>query len=277
MKRKYFNYERKKIEFYFLAESIKIEFGVKLMERLDKIIKLVSKERKVDVNTLSETLGVSKVTIRKDLDKLEAKGLLHREHGYAVLNSGDDINVRLSFHYDVKKKIAQKAAELVNDNETIIIESGSTCALLAEEICRTKRGVTILTNSYFIADYVKRYDSCKIVLLGGEYQKNSQVTVGPLVKEMIRLFHVQLAFIGTDGFAEAVGFTGKDLMRTEVVHAMAEVADEVVILTDSSKFLQRGTVGQFTPDQISGVITDKNISATKEAYLLQNQVKVTKV
>ena len=56
------------------------------MERLDKIIKLVSKERKVDVNTLSETLGVSKVTIRKDLDKLEAKGLLHREHGYAVLN-----------------------------------------------------------------------------------------------------------------------------------------------------------------------------------------------
>lgn len=247
------------------------------MERLDKIIKLVSKERKVDVNTLSETLGVSKVTIRKDLDKLEAKGLLHREHGYAVLNSGDDINVRLSFHYDVKKKIAQKAAELVNDNETIIIESGSTCALLAEEICRTKRGVTILTNSYFIADYVKRYDSCKIVLLGGEYQKNSQVTVGPLVKEMIRLFHVQLAFIGTDGFAEAVGFTGKDLMRTEVVHAIAEVADEVVILTDSSKFLQRGTVGQFTPDQISGVITDKNISATKEAYLLQNQVKVTKV
>ena len=149
------------------------------MERLDKIIKLVSKERKVDVNTLSETLGVSKVTIRKDLDKLEAKGLLHREHGYAVLNSGDDINVRLSFHYDVKKKIAQKAAELVNDNETIIIESGSTCALLAEEICRTKRGVTILTNSYFIADYVKRYDSCKIVLLGGEYRKELTGDGGP--------------------------------------------------------------------------------------------------
>lgn len=78
------------------------------MERLDKIIKLVSKERKVDVNTLSETLGVSKVTIRKDLDKLEAKGLLHREHGYAVLNSGDDINVRLSFHYDVKKRSHKK-------------------------------------------------------------------------------------------------------------------------------------------------------------------------
>ncbi|MCR1901392.1 DeoR/GlpR family DNA-binding transcription regulator [Ligilactobacillus apodemi] len=247
------------------------------MERLDKIIKLVSKNRKVEVNTLAETLGVSKVTIRKDLDKLEKKGLLHREHGYAVLNSGDDINVRLSFRHDVKKRIAQKAAELVNDNETIIIESGSTCALLAEEICRTKRGVTILTNSYFIADYVKQYDSCKVVLLGGEYQKNSQVTVGPLVKEMIKLFHVQLAFIGTDGFDETVGFTGKDLMRTEVVHAMAKVADEVVILTDSSKFSQRGTVGQFTPDKIKAVITDKNIAEAKEHYLVQNQVKVTKV
>ena len=96
------------------------------MKRLEEILKLVSQYEKIDVNTLSETLEVSKVTIRKDLDKLESKGLLHREHGYAVLNSGDDINVRLSFHYDTKRKIAQEAAKLVQDNETILIESGST-------------------------------------------------------------------------------------------------------------------------------------------------------
>ncbi|WP_152161752.1 DeoR family transcriptional regulator, partial [Streptococcus pneumoniae] len=103
------------------------------MKRLEQIIKLVSEYEKIDVNTLSEKLNVSKVTIRKDLDKLESKGLLHREHGYAVLNSGDDLNVRLSINYEIKRKIVQEAVKLVSDNETIMIESGSTCALLAEE------------------------------------------------------------------------------------------------------------------------------------------------
>ena len=78
------------------------------MERLDEIVKLVSEFERIDVNTLSDRLKVSKVTIRKDLDKLETKGLLRREHGYAVLNSGDDLNVRLSFHYDTKRRIARK-------------------------------------------------------------------------------------------------------------------------------------------------------------------------
>ena len=80
------------------------------MQRLDEILKLVSEFEKIDVNSLSEKLQVSKVTIRKDLDKLESKGLLHREHGYAVLNSGDDINVRLTYQYDNKKifKLFQK-------------------------------------------------------------------------------------------------------------------------------------------------------------------------
>ena len=129
------------------------------MKRLEQIIKLVSEYEKIDVNTLSEKLNVSKVTIRKDLDKLESKGLLHREHGYAVLNSGDDLNVRLSINYEIKRKIVQEAVKLVSDNETIMIESGSTCALLAEEICKQKRNVTIVTNSFFIANFVRGYDS----------------------------------------------------------------------------------------------------------------------
>ena len=94
------------------------------MERLDEIVKLVSEFERIDVNTLSDRLKVSKVTIRKDLDKLETKGLLRREHGYAVLNSGDDLNVRRSFHFDAKRRIAQVAAKIVLDNETILIASG---------------------------------------------------------------------------------------------------------------------------------------------------------
>ena len=247
------------------------------MERLDEIVKLVSEFEKIDVNTLSDKLKVSKVTIRKDLDKLEMKGLLHREHGYAVLNSGDDLNVRLSFHYDTKRKIAQEAAKIVADNETIIIESGSTCALLAEEICRTKKNVKIITNSYFIADYVRKVDSCKIILLGGEFQNDSQVTVGPLLKEMIQFFHVEHAFVGTDGYDEELGFTGKDLMRSEVVQYMSEASDKMIVLTDSSKFDKRGTVKRFGLKQVSQVVTDQAIPTAAVQRLKAANNKLTLV
>ena len=226
------------------------------MKRLEEILKLVSQYEKIDVNTLSETLEVSKVTIRKDLDKLESKGLLHREHGYAVLNSGDDINVRLSFHYDTKRKIAQEAAKLVQDNETILIESGSTCALLAEEICQTKKNVKIVTNSYFIADFVRNYDSCKIILLGGEFQKDSQVTVGPLLKQLIQSFRVKNAFIGADGY---------------------DVSENIVILTDSSKFQKKGNVRNFALSQVQRVITDKEISSEAMRKLEQAGISLTMV
>ena len=265
--------------FYFIysLKSVKIKNEVNKMERLDEIVKLVSEFEKIDVNTLSDKLKVSKVTIRKDLDKLEMKGLLHREHGYAVLNSGDDLNVRLSFHYDTKRKIAQEAAKIVADNETIIIESGSTCALLAEEICRTKKNVKIITNSYFIADYVRKVDSCKIILLGGEFQNDSQVTVGPLLKEMIQFFHVEHAFVGTDGYDEELGFTGKDLMRSEVVQYMSEASDKMIVLTDSSKFDKRGTVKRFGLKQVSQVVTDQAIPTAAVQRLKAANIKLTLV
>ncbi|AND78809.1 DeoR/GlpR family DNA-binding transcription regulator [Streptococcus pantholopis] len=247
------------------------------MNRLDKIISLVSQEKKIDVNTLSEKMGVSKVTIRKDLDKLERRGLLHREHGYAVLNSGDDLNVRLSYNYAVKKRIAERAAELIRDNDTIMIESGSTCALLAEAVCQTRRNVKMITNSCFIANYIRNYDSCQVILLGGNYQPVSEVTVGPLVKEMISFFHVDKLFVGTDGFDPSVGFMGKDMMRCEAVSCMADRADELVILTDSSKFTKRSLVHQFSLEQVKQVITDSSLADEQHRLLTAQDIRVTVV
>lgn len=230
------------------------------MNRLEQIIQLVSQKKKIDVNSLSEQLKVSKVTIRKDLDKLESKGLLRREHGYAVLNSGDDLNVRLSYNYNIKRRIAEKAAELVQDNDTVMIESGSTCALLAEILCQTKRNIKIITNSCFIANYIRQYNSCQIILLGGYYQPNSEVTVGPLLKEMVSLFHVNHVFVGIDGFNSNLGFMGKDMMRSEGVRYMAEIAEEVVVLTDSSKFTKNSLVHHLSLSDVDRVITDRGLN-----------------
>ncbi|HEL0589489.1 TPA: DeoR/GlpR transcriptional regulator [Streptococcus equi subsp. zooepidemicus] len=244
------------------------------MNRLEKIIQLVFQKKKIDVNTLSEQLQVSKVTIRKDLDKLESKGLLRRVHGYAVLNSGDDLNVRLSYNYNIKRRIAEKAAELVQDNDTIMIESGSTCALLAEVLCQTKQNIKIITNSCFIASYIRQYSSCQLILLGGYYQPNSEVTVGPLLKEMISLFHVDRVFVGTDGFDPAIGFMGKDMMRSEGVRYMAEASEELIILTDSSKLSKPSLVHQLSLEAVDRMITDEQLEVSTYKLLQEHGIAI---
>ena len=108
--------------------------------------------------------------------------MIVREHGFATLNSSDDINNRLAYHYDIKQRIAKLAVESIEDGETVMIESGSCCALVALEIAQTKKDVTIITNSAFIADYIRKVAKIRIILLGGEYQNESQVMVGPITK-----------------------------------------------------------------------------------------------
>ena len=83
-----------------------------MKNRTNKILELLTSEKRIEVSQLAEYLGVSQVTIRKDLDALEAKGIIKREHGHAVLCSTDDINGRIAYHYEEKKKIALKATEL---------------------------------------------------------------------------------------------------------------------------------------------------------------------
>ena len=94
---------------------------------------------------------------------------------------------------------------------------------------------------------------------------------------MVRFFHVKYAFVGTDGYDEELGFTGKDLMRSEVVQYMSEVADQVVILTDSSKFGKKGIVKRFGLKQVSQVVTDTGISNVAVEQLEKASIRVVKV
>lgn len=152
-------------------------------KRQSQILDLLTQNKKLKVTELSDVLNVSQVTIRKDLSALEDSGIIVREHGYAKLNESDDINNRLAYHYDIKQKIAEKAVESIEDGETVMIESGSCCALVALEIAKTKKDVTLITNSAFIADYIRKTGNVRIILLGGEYQEESQVMVGPITRK----------------------------------------------------------------------------------------------
>lgn len=243
-------------------------------ERHAKILELLSRYHKMEVSRLSTLLNVSQVTIRKDLIALEQSGMLVREHGYATLNNSDDINKRLAFHFEQKMQIVKRAAQLVEDGETIFIESGSCCALLAVEIAQTKKDVTIVTNSAFIADYVRKIENVQIVLLGGNYQKESQVMVGPMTAQCAQAYFADKLFIGTDGFSIRTGFTGNDYMRSVAVQDMAKQVEKVIVVTDSSKFYQKGNVSLIATNRIHMLITNPDIPLEQEQYLLEQKVEI---
>ena len=224
-------------------------------KRQSQILDLLTQNKKLKVTELSEVLNVSQVTIRKDLSALEDSGIIVREHGYAKLNESDDINNRLAYHYDIKQKIAEKAVESIEDGETVMIESGSCCALVALEIAKTKKDVTLITNSAFIADYIRKTGNVRIILLGGEYQEESQVMVGPITRKCAEGFFVDKLFVGTDGFTRETGFTGNDYMRSEAVKDMAKQASNVIVVTDSVKFQQKGVVSLLDTKKVSYVYT----------------------
>lgn len=251
--------------------------GEIMNQRHTEILQLLSKHKKIQVTTLSELLGVSQVTIRKDLGQLERSGIIVREHGFAVLNSSDDINNRLAYNYDIKQRVAKLAISDVVDGEIIMIESGSCCALLALELANIKNDITLITNSAFIADYVRKASTTKIILLGGEYQRQSQVMVGPITKRCVEGFFVDKLFIGTDGFSKTTGFTGNDYMRAEAVRDMAKQADKVIIVTESTKFSQKGVVNLLPTRDVYAVVTDSEMPFETEQYLLHNDVLVKKL
>ena len=257
--------------------NVKVMNMKKMELRHTKILELLTEKNKVDVTELSQNLGVSQVTIRKDLDMLEKKGLIVREHGFATLNGQDDMNNRLAYHYDIKQQLAKSACQMIEDGETIMIESGSCCALLAQEIASTKKDVTIITNSSFIADYIRQYSQVKLILLGGEYQKEAQVVVGPMTRRCVEAFFVDKFFIGTDGFSKNTGFTGNDYMRSETVRDMARQAAHVIVVTESSKFQQVGLVNLLPTQDVYCVVTDGMIPQESEEYLQSQNVIVKKV
>ncbi|MDR0450511.1 MAG: DeoR/GlpR family DNA-binding transcription regulator [Treponema sp.] len=242
-----------------------------------KILEELTKNQKMEVSALAEMLEVSQVTIRKDLDLLEDQGLLYRMHGYACIDRSDDESKCLAFNYDLKKRIARLAAETVKDRETVMLESGALCALLAEELVNSKKDITIVTNSVFIANHIRHISNGKIILLGGYFLKDAQVNVGLMTSKCGENFFPDKLFIQVDGFSENHGFTGRDHLRVETVVNLSGQVKNVIVLTESEKFNRPGMVSLMRTEEVNSVYTDDGIPQGVESFLRQRDVRIKKV
>lgn len=244
------------------------------MDRKTKIVEIVNKKGSISVNELADILGTSQVTVRKELTDLDDKGLIKREHGYAIKLDNNRIDNRIGINYGLKKAIAYIAADSISDGETVMIESGSTNTLLAEAISKTKKNVTIITNSTYIANYIQEYKETQVILLGGFYQRESQVNTGPLTKWCAEQFMVDKIFVGIDGYDNQEGFSVIDLNRAETVRDMSKSAKNICVITDSTKFEEKSTVKLFSLDRIDYVYTDAKIKKEVIENLEKNNIKV---
>ena len=228
-----------------------------LNERQSKILQLLDRDSQTSVRELAVLLGVSSVTIRQDLNFLEGEGLLKRIHGGAVMKDADDIASRLGINYEKKLRIARKVATYIHDGETILIESGSTNALLARELL--KKNVTIITTNVYIARQFRKKEQARIILLGGMYQHESESLVGKITRYCIDQINYDKAFIGVDGYTSKTGFTLRDLFRADISSYIIKKSKEVFIVTDSSKFGKSELTNICNACDIHHVATDSDL------------------
>jgi DeoR/GlpR family transcriptional regulator of sugar metabolism len=228
-----------------------------LNERQSKILHLLDRDSQTSVRELAVLLGVSSVTIRQDLNFLEGEGLLKRIHGGAVMKDADDIASRLGINYEKKLRIARKVATYIHDGETILIESGSTNALLARELL--KKNVTIITTNVYIARQFRKKEQARIILLGGMYQHESESLVGKITRYCIDQINYDKAFIGVDGYTSKTGFTLRDLFRADISSYIIKKSKEVFIVTDSSKFGKSELTNICNACDIHHVATDSDL------------------
>jgi DeoR family transcriptional regulator, aga operon transcriptional repressor len=231
-------------------------------ERRQHILELIQNQGRALVSELSQQLNISQITIRKDLDYLQSKGVVQRSHGGALrVQSSALIDPTLQekqkHNFREKERIAAAATKMVEEGQCIILDSGTTTTALAERLKRFKQ-LTVITNAVNIAAELAGTDF-EVILVGGTMRKNSFSLVGPLAEDNLEEMHADILFLGVDGFDLEVGITTPNFLESRVNRAMVKAARLVVAVCDSSKFNRRSLSRIVPPGAIHHVITDQNL------------------
>lgn len=232
-------------------------------ERRQHVLARIQQEGRVLVSDLSESLGISRITIRKDLDNLESRGLLQRTHGGALAPQANamvdpSLQVKEQRQSREKRRIAEAAAKLVAEGQCVLLDSGTTTTAIARALKSFKR-LTVITNAVNIASELASTDF-EVILTGGTLRQNSSSLVGPLAEEALQEFHADILFLGVDGFDPAIGVTTPNVLESRVNRAMVKASRRVIAVCDATKFSRSSLALIVPPAAIQTVITDKGVS-----------------
>ena len=253
-------------------------------ERRREILGVLHRDGRVLVKDLARQFRISQITIRKDLEFLDGQGVIQRTHGGALpVQSGALLDPTLrekeKLHRKQKTEIALAAARLVEDGQSVLLDSGTTTTAIARALkhsLNTRARLTVITNAINIAAELAG-TNIEVILTGGTLRKNSFSLVGPLAERTLRQLSADILFLGVDGFDTAAGLFTPNLLESEVNRTMVEIARRTIAVCDSSKFGRRSLCNIMPVAAVHEVITDTQILKSDLRALKKAGVKVTLV
>lgn len=238
-----------------------------IAERQAMIRNLLSQRSFSSLESLALELGVSQSTVRRDLDQLEAEGMVRRTHGGVVWIDRKTpaapssrpyaFDHRMGYRLEAKKKIAELARTLIEPGETILIDGGTTTFYLAQQLIGT--GLQLVTNSLPIADLFQNDDKAELILTGGLLYPRYGVLLGPTAESTVQTIHARTMFFSVAGIHEGSVYN-QNLLLVQSEQRMMEQSQQVVLLADSSKFGLQALTRLGALNEIDIVVTDADLS-----------------
>jgi DeoR family transcriptional regulator, aga operon transcriptional repressor len=246
-------------------------------ERRQHILSLIQNEGRVLVGDLSRDLSISQITIRKDLEYLQSRGLVQRTHGGALRIRASalfdpTLQEKQKQHSQEKQRIAEAAVRMVEEGQCVMLDSGTTTTAIAQELRKFSQ-LTVITNAVNIAAELAS-SNFEVILIGGSLRKNSFSLVGPLAEDVLQEMHADILFLGVDGFDPEVGLTTPNFLESRVNRAMVKASRRIVAVCDSTKFGRRSLSRIVPSTAVHTVITDRNLSAENADALRTLNIEV---
>lgn len=247
-------------------------------DRKQKILSLLDENGSIQVSELIDLFDVSDMTIRRDLDILERKGLLRRVHGGAVLNRGRSYEPpflsRSTSRQEQKQRIGQAAADLIHVGDSIMLDVGTSTLEVARAI-PANQNLTVITPCFQIANLLANHPGMRLILTGGIIRPGELSMVGHLAERAVRDFFVDKLFLGAAGVDLQSGLTEFNIEDTLVKQAMLNQAKEVILVVDSLKFSKVAFTAIAPITVVHHIVTDNELSDSIAKQIKEMGIKLT--
>lgn len=246
------------------------------ISRLNSIEQYVISKETVSIDELCEVFGVSKNTIRRDLNELEARGHISKVYGgVTAAPSGGAVPtpIRRGLNSDIKSLIGSLAAETVQDGDTIFIDSGTTTLCLLRYLSGKKK-ITVITHSLGAMSEAAKYDNLSLISLGGIYSPSTDSFVGLSTFEALSGMQISKAFMGATGISIENGMTNSTFLEVEIKRSVAARAASVYLMADTSKLGHDAIISFCQLRDLTAFITDHKPSEIYSDFFAANGIRV---
>lgn len=209
------------------------------IERKNSILETLQKEQRVLVSELSQAYGVTEETIRRDLDKLEKEGFVKKTYGGAVLNENTNIEMPLRIREKTNRKekqtIAKLVAAMIEEGDSIILDSSSTSLMVAQEL-KDRKKLTVITNSLEVLIEFSKSKGVQVISTGGLLKSSTLSLIGKNAEKTLENFYVDKAIISCKGLDIKKGATDSSQDDAEIKRSMVSCSKQLILIADSTKF-----------------------------------------